>query len=118
MNEFILNDYRERKTGMACMSRYEIESFLEFLHGAGRKWNGGESYRSFIPSEDERIIYFNEGLHGSINSHDSYAEGAPLLNFSDFDVFVVDSSDFEEAPPEEDTKSFNDFISSFVKVRA
>ena len=93
--KFNLNDY-DHDTVMHCLTEEEAATFCTYLHNAGRRWTGGDSYADitkFSTYGNKTCYYFKSDQFGSIKYAQYY--NRRILNFRDFDW-----SDL--APPEEE----------------
>lgn len=110
MKKFDIRDYPLIKTVMHCKTEEEAVAFLEYLHGLGHKWNGGESYRkhtNFDRYGDNTCYEFHQRKFGRLPYF--IEEGYDILEFEDFDWGKA----FNLEVDEKDKKTISDFLGCF-----
>ena len=94
---------------MACETREEARTFLQYLDSVGFTWCDGVPYTvkdNFGTYGSQTCYYFNQGSFGSVKFAKEYH--MTVLNFSDF---CWDISEFES----EMTMSFDDLMNGGKK---
>lgn len=106
--KFNINDY-PGACAMHCPHYSDAVVFTKYLYSSGRTWNSGQSYEEKICNFDvyppEGVYYyFNEGLHGRVESLSSKRR---VLNFDDFEW------ENDLSPTHEEITLISSFISEF-----
>lgn len=93
---------------MHCQTEDEANSFLAFLHNAGRQWSNGESYmkrNNYNTYGDNIVYYFNIGKYGTKSG--AISSGYIILEWSDF---IEDENEEDEISDEEFCNMLSDLL--------
>ena len=110
--EFHIEDYGEG-TVMHCPTLDSANTFCQFLHENGRRWNGGQSYVEVNYWHDYGSGSCYEFLPGYYGNYDEFFvdEDYTILEFDDFDW-----SSFLKEPDIEPSEYITEFLSTFERI--